>query len=58
MLKDSNSRFKCIYSDINVHVHRYLSRRLPLKSFMIASMGATLLHTVMHVNQIAFTQYI
>ncbi len=34
-------RFKCIYSDINVHAQRYLSRRLPLRSFMIASMRAT-----------------
>ncbi len=37
-----DSRFKCIYSDINVQVQRYLSRRLPLRPFMIASMGATL----------------
>ncbi len=42
-----DSRFKiqdskCIYSDINVHVQRYLSSRLPLRPFMITSMGATL----------------
>ncbi len=45
MIQDSrfkDSRFKYIYSDINVHVQRYLSRRLTLRPFMIASLGATL----------------
>ncbi len=45
MIKDS--RFKCIYSDINVQVQIYLSMRLLLRPFMIASMGATLISTVL-----------
>ncbi len=38
------SRLKCIYSDINVQVQRYLSRRLPLRPLMSACMGATFNH--------------
>ncbi len=40
--KIQDSRFKCIYSDINIQVQRYLSRRLLLRPFMIVSMGVTL----------------
>ncbi len=37
-----DSRFKCIYSDINVQVQKYLSKRLPLRPFMISSIGVTM----------------